>query len=118
MRRRTEVAGAAGDPAGILWALGLPLRLLLLGLVAGYRVLVSPLLGPRCRFHPSCSAYAEEAIRIHGAAKGLVLAAWRVLRCSPLTPGGPDPVPPRGAWRCRVPELYDNAIHRAGRRGA
>jgi putative membrane protein insertion efficiency factor len=86
-----------------LWAAGLPARLFLLGLLGLYRTVISPLLavaiGPRCRFHPSCSAYAEEAIRVHGAAKGLVLAGWRVFRCSPLTPGGLDPVPPKGAWR-------------------
>jgi putative membrane protein insertion efficiency factor len=77
----------------VLWALGWPARSLLLALVAVYRVSLSPFLGGRCRFHPSCSAYAEEAIRTHGAAKGFALAAWRVLRCSPLSAGGIDPVP-------------------------
>lgn len=83
----------------ILWVLGFPVRALLLGLVRGYRALVGPLLGPRCRFHPSCSAYAEEAVRVHGALKGSVLALWRILRCSPLSDGGVDAVPPRGRWR-------------------
>lgn len=78
-----------------LWALGLPARAVLLGALALYRVLVSPMLGPRCRFHPSCSSYAEEAIRVHGAARGSALAAWRLLRCSPLSAGGVDPVPAR-----------------------
>lgn len=106
-----------------LWAAGLPARLVLLGLIGLYRGVISPFLasvvGPRCRFHPSCSAYAQEAIDVHGAAKGLVLAAWRVLRCSPLTPGGLDPVPRRGTWRreAAAPE-YDAVLHRAGGRGA
>jgi len=103
-----------------LWAAGLPARLLVLGLLGLYRAVISPLLasmvGPRCRFHPSCSAYAQEAVRIHGAAKGLVLAAGRLLRCSPLTPGGLDPVPPRGTW-ARIPPApatYDDVIRPAG----
>jgi uncharacterized protein len=103
-----------------MWAAGLPARLLLLGLLRLYRGVISPLLaatlGPRCRFYPSCSAYAEEAIRVHGAAKGLVLAAWRLLRCTPLTPGGLDPVPPKGAWRGDPagPARYDGIIHLGG----
>jgi putative membrane protein insertion efficiency factor len=103
-----------------VWGVGLPVRLLLLGLIGLYRKLISPflvaLLGPRCRFHPSCSAYAQEAIRVHGAARGLVLAGWRVLRCSPLTPGGLDPVPPRGVWPGPHPaKVYDKVIHPPGR---
>jgi len=82
---------------------GRVVSLLLLGLVHGYRRFVSPLLGPRCRFYPSCSAYALEAIRVHGAAKGTVLATARVCRCHPWNPGGVDHVPARGAWR---PEPY------------
>jgi putative membrane protein insertion efficiency factor len=61
-----------------------------------YRRAISPALGPCCRFEPSCSAYAEEAIHVHGVARGLVLAAWRVLRCQPFARAGFDPVPPRG----------------------
>lgn len=78
-----------------LWWAGRPARAVLLALVRGYRRLFGGAYGGRCRFHPSCSAYAEEAIRIHGAAKGGALAFWRVLRCSPLTPGGVDRVPPK-----------------------
>ena len=63
------------------------------GLVLGYRWLVSPLLPPACRFHPSCSEYAEEALERHGALKGGWLAARRLCRCGPWSPGGPDPVP-------------------------
>ena len=65
----------------------------LLGPVWAYRRFVSPLLPARCRFHPSCSAYAEEALRRHGAGRGLVLAARRIARCHPFNPGGLDPVP-------------------------
>ncbi|MDR2801201.1 MAG: membrane protein insertion efficiency factor YidD [Desulfovibrio sp.] len=59
-----------------------------------YRSFVSPLLPPCCRFYPSCSEYAEEAILRHGPVRGGMLAAWRILRCCPLTKGGYDPVPP------------------------
>ena len=67
-------------------------RLLLL-LVEGYRVLLSPLLGGHCRFWPSCSVYAEGAIRRHGARRGGALAVSRLLRCQPFHRGGIDPVP-------------------------
>ena len=77
--------------------------LLLTGLVVGYRRLISPMLGPRCRFYPSCSAYALEAIQVHGATKGAVLATARVCRCHPWNPGGVDHVPAKGAWK---PEPY------------
>jgi uncharacterized protein len=62
-------------------------------LIRGYQLLVSPLLGPRCRFHPSCSHYALEAIGTHGAARGTWLTLKRLSRCHPLHPGGYDPVP-------------------------
>jgi putative membrane protein insertion efficiency factor len=61
--------------------------------IAAYRACVSPFLMPRCRFHPSCSCYAQEAVERHGVVKGLGLAAWRLLRCHPFHPGGFDPVP-------------------------
>ncbi|HUZ54423.1 MAG TPA: membrane protein insertion efficiency factor YidD [Streptosporangiaceae bacterium] len=67
---------------------------LLIGLISGYRRFISPLLGPRCRFYPSCSAYALEAIRVHGAGRGSWLAVRRLSRCHPFHPGGLDPVPP------------------------
>ncbi|HEY2029672.1 MAG TPA: membrane protein insertion efficiency factor YidD [Myxococcales bacterium] len=67
----------------------------LLALVFVYRRLVSPMLPPACRYHPSCSAYAFDAIRVHGPISGLFLAARRLLRCHPWAVGGPDPVPPR-----------------------
>jgi uncharacterized protein len=73
-------------------------RLLML-IVAGYRRMVSPLLMPRCRFAPSCSEYALQALAEHGALRGGWLAVRRIVRCHPFHPGGYDPVPPRGAAR-------------------
>jgi len=67
-------------------------RILLLG-VEAYRVALSPLLGGFCRYGPSCSVYAEEAIRRHGARRGGLLAMKRLARCHPFHPGGYDPVP-------------------------
>jgi putative membrane protein insertion efficiency factor len=95
---------------------GWPFRMLLLGLVELYRLTLGPMFAGRCRFYPSCSNYAVGSLRIHGAFKGGLLAAWRLLRCSPLSDGGPDPVPPRGSWRAAAgPGEYDTVIHE-GRR--
>lgn len=73
----------------------------LLALIRFYRIALSPLKGPTCRFYPSCSQYAYDAIVAHGTAKGLLYALWRVLRCHPLHPGGYDPVvkPEPRRWR-------------------
>ena len=84
---------------GLGATVGRVLRLLLSGLIVGYQRFVSPLLGPRCRFYPSCSSYALEAVQVHGAVKGTALATARVCRCHPWNPGGVDHVPPRGAWK-------------------
>lgn len=67
----------------------------LVGLIRAYQRFLSPLLGPRCRFHPTCSQYALVAIQRHGPVKGCWLALRRILRCHPLNPGGHDPVPGR-----------------------
>lgn len=69
------------------------LKRFLLLLLAFYRYAISPLLGRRCRFHPSCSEYAAEAITRYGACKGTGLGARRLARCHPWHPGGYDPVP-------------------------
>lgn len=58
-----------------------------------YRRVLSPLLPPACRFHPSCSAYALEALEVHGPVRGLGLTVWRLARCQPFSRGGLDPVP-------------------------
>lgn len=70
------------------------MKRVLLVLIAGYRLLLSPLLGASCRFYPSCSAYAAEAIDTHGALKGTWLALRRLVKCHPWHGGGFDPVPP------------------------
>jgi putative membrane protein insertion efficiency factor len=64
---------------------------ILVWLVRGYQTLISPALTPRCRFHPSCSAYTIGALRRHGLLKGSLLATWRLLRCNPFGKGGYDP---------------------------
>lgn len=69
------------------------MRAILIVLIRGYQLLLSPLLGNHCRFYPSCSQYAREAIERHGALRGGWLAIRRVLRCHPWHPGGIDPVP-------------------------
>jgi uncharacterized protein len=58
--------------------------------IHAYRLLVSPLLGPRCKYHPTCSQYALDAVREWGVLRGLVLAGWRLLRCNPWSHGGVD----------------------------
>ena len=70
------------------------MKRILIGLIAAYRVLLSPLLGPSCRFYPTCSAYAAEAIEMHGALRGTWLALKRISKCHPWHSGGVDPVPP------------------------
>jgi putative membrane protein insertion efficiency factor len=72
----------------------LPIRL--------YRRVVSPALGQRCKYHPSCSAYALQAIRTYGILRGVVLAGWRLLRCNPWSHGGFDPVSRQRLFRPRA----------------
>jgi len=69
------------------------LKIALQTLIRAYQFTLSPVLGPACRFYPSCSRYGFQAIQKHGALKGSLLAIWRVVRCNPFNPGGYDPVP-------------------------
>ena len=71
------------------------MKRVLIGLVRGYARYISPFTAPSCRFYPTCSEYAEEAIRRHGALRGIWLSLSRILRCHPFCPGGYDPVPGR-----------------------
>ncbi|NPA49529.1 MAG: membrane protein insertion efficiency factor YidD [Thermodesulfobacteria bacterium] len=72
-----------------------------LTLIRLYKILISPLFPSCCRFHPSCSTYASEAIGRFGLARGTLLALWRLLRCHPLCAGGYDPVPHTFPWSWR-----------------
>ncbi|MCQ4163683.1 membrane protein insertion efficiency factor YidD [Tahibacter sp. P2K] len=72
---------------------------LILYLLGLYKRWLSPLFGARCRYHPSCSDYARVAVARHGAARGSLLAAWRLLRCNPASRGGFDYVPERFTFR-------------------
>lgn len=83
-----------------LWdkTIGRLLVLVLVGLIRIYQKTISIWRGPVCRYYPSCSHYGVEAIQIHGAGKGILLTAWRVLRCHPWSTGGIDKVPSRGEW--------------------
>ena len=90
----------------VVWMAGAPARLALVACIRLYRLTLSGWIGGQCRFYPSCSHYAEGAIRTHGAIRGSLMAAWRIVRCGPFTPGGVDPVPP--ATR---PRAYDGVIH-------
>lgn len=84
-----------------------PVSWLLATVVRGYQLIVSPWLAPRCRYYPSCSAYAVSALHRHGPVTAVLLAGWRLLRCNPWSAGGVDFVPDRGhlpwqeAWRRR-----------------
>jgi uncharacterized protein len=71
------------------------MKFVLKKLIRAYQILISPFLGQNCRFFPSCSHYALEAIEIHGSLRGTGLAITRICRCHPFHPGGYDPVPPR-----------------------
>jgi uncharacterized protein len=92
----------------VVWFLGTPARSVSIGLIRLYRATLSSSLGGQCRFYPSCSHYAEDAIQIHGAIKGWGLAAWRIARCGPFTRGGVDHVPSRPSGH----REYDAVAHR------
>ena len=76
------------------WFAGAPVRAVEIGLIRLYRVTLSGWLGGQCRFYPTCSHYAEDAIRERGALRGTAMAAWRILRCNPFGKGGIDHVRP------------------------
>lgn len=88
-----ETDAASASPGPLTWLLLLPIR--------AYRRLISPAIGPRCRYYPSCSAYAEESLRELGPLRGSLVAAWRILRCNPLSDGGLDPLAERRLFRHR-----------------
>lgn len=77
--------------SALSWVFVLPIRL--------YVRFISPAIPPRCRYAPTCSAYAMEAIHVHGPVKGLLLGSWRLIRCNPWSLGGVDYVPPKGRWK-------------------
>jgi uncharacterized protein len=116
-------ASTTPDPVGRKAS---PVARLLLALLAVYRKFLSPLLGARCRFYPSCSAYAVEAVQLHGAARGSWLAVRRLARCHPFHPGGLDFVPgsPRACGSdakgsaSDSPDVADYGIAAELRRGA
>jgi len=83
---------------------------LLLAPIAAYQRLVSPALPRRCRYEPTCSAYASQSIRRFGPIRGLLLACWRLLRCNPFSHGGFDPVPDR--FTLRVGPVDPSDYHR------
>jgi putative membrane protein insertion efficiency factor len=78
-----------------------PLRTLVVFAIRVYQRLVSPMMGERCRYYPSCSEYAAQAITNFGILRGLVLAGWRVLRCNPFSHGGYDPVEAQRLFKSR-----------------
>jgi putative membrane protein insertion efficiency factor len=84
---------------------------ILIAFIKVYQYTLSPLLGPRCRYYPSCSHYAVDALREHGALRGLGLATWRLLRCNPFSNGGYDPVPPRRGECAHEPGDTDLSAH-------
>jgi len=85
----------ASPPPKPLQELWLAPRNLAIACLLGYRRVISPLYGPVCRYHPSCSHYACEAFQRQGFVLGVILTAWRLLRCNPFTRGGIDDVPER-----------------------
>ena len=106
-------ARAMGRSMLWMWdhSIGWLVRGLFLVLIVGYQRLISPLLPASCRYHPSCSAYGFGAITVHGSAKGLVLTAWRLLRCNPWSKGGVDPVPGKDRW---LPNIHPDGSTRTG----
>ena len=88
------------------------MKRLLLAPIAAYQRWISPSLPRRCRYEPTCSAYAAQAVRRFGVLRGGLLAAWRLLRCNPLSHGGLDPVPERFTLRREPPSAHGEALTR------
>lgn len=82
------------------------MKRILVGLIRLYQRHISPHTGSKCRFEPTCSAYAIQAIETHGSAKGLMLFTWRFLRCNPFGKIGYDPPPEKGRWKNPDRHLY------------
>ncbi len=97
------------------WVAGTPARGVALGGILLYRATLAGWLGGQCRFAPTCSHYAETAIREYGAIRGGAMALWRIARCNPYGKGGLDPVPPRGGASSRRTEEYDDVLRRLER---
>jgi putative membrane protein insertion efficiency factor len=96
-----------------------PLARVFIALIGVYRHVISPLLGPRCRFYPSCSEYAATAIKRHGAVRGFVLGVRRIARCHPWNPGGYDPVPPVRHKTSESPSVVrSSSLHSGANQGA
>jgi putative membrane protein insertion efficiency factor len=91
----------------VVWRVGAPIRWLAIGAIRGYRLVLAGSFGGQCRFSPSCSHYAEDAIRAHGFLRGVALGTWRILRCNPFGAGGIDRVPSRVA-------AHDAVIQKVG----
>ncbi|MGM0615216.1 MAG: membrane protein insertion efficiency factor YidD [Pseudomonadota bacterium] len=90
---------------------------LLVGLIRLYQLVISPLLGPRCRFWPSCSSYTIEALQVHGPLKGGWMAIRRIIKCHPGNPGGMDPVPGgRSEALCREDNCTNKSQETSGRK--
>ena len=115
MEARPKVSRlSAGSSSKSSWLSGLPWAAALTrlpvniarGLIRAYQLTLSPFIGNQCRFHPSCSNYAMEAVEFHGAVKGSWLAIRRIGRCHPYNPGGFDPVPQRCSVRCQPDAGY------------
>lgn len=79
------------------------MRSVLVAPIRAYQRFVSPAFPRRCKYHPTCSEYAVQAVRTHGVMRGVVLAAWRLLRCNPWSHGGFDPVDAQTIFRSRKP---------------
>ncbi|WP_251717738.1 membrane protein insertion efficiency factor YidD [Lactobacillus agrestimuris] len=87
------------------------MRKILIILVRGYQLFISPILPPSCRFYPTCSNYMIDALKKHGFILGLIMGIFRILRCNPFNRGGVDPVPDEFTiFRNKHPERYEDPI--------